>query len=107
MSRTDDQVHLRLPAELLAALRALAEFNRRSLTAEITTALQSYPALQIESLQPVERVAQPSRATIAAMAMQGILACDRHQMPDAAFAAEDAVKAADALLAELAKAQQP
>jgi hypothetical protein len=47
------------------------------------------------------------RELFAAMALQGILACDRHKMADAGVAAKDSVLAADALLAELAKEPQP
>lgn len=43
------------------------------------------------------------REWYAGLAMQGILACDRHKMEHAGIAAEDAAAAADALIAELAK----
>ena len=99
MSRQIAPFGLRMPPEIREQIEEAAAANRRSVNAEIVSRLQ-------QTERPAS--AEPSRALIAAMALQGLCADPTNHkiFGSPEEAAANAVYIADALLAELAKEPQ-
>lgn len=92
MSRSDVQVSVRLPADVKARLEALAAANKRSVTAEVTVALEAFVSSY-----------RRQRYELAGLAMQGFAGNPKAFNMLAEEVAGYSVQYADALLAELSK----